>query len=84
MAKKTTKTAVAKIDSNEAETPFDGWKIHAHDLFDEAKNWVDGDPIENEGQAQAITELLSQIQAHGKLGETHRKDEKKPLDDAVK
>lgn len=53
------------------------------DLFDEAKNFADGEPIATQEMADAITTLHDAIHEAGKVAEALRVGEKKPLDDAV-
>lgn len=54
------------------------------DLFSEAKNWCDGDPITSEEQHDAVTKLYDGLHDAGKRADELRKDEKKPLDDEIK
>ena len=54
------------------------------DLYGEAKNWADGEPIETEEQHDAVTKLYDGLHEAGKRADALRVDEKKPLDDAVK
>jgi hypothetical protein len=54
------------------------------DLFDEAKNWADGEPITNEQQHDAVTNLYDGLHDAGKRADELRKEEKKPLDDEIK
>jgi hypothetical protein len=65
-------------------TPFELLVKELDDLFDEASNFCDGDPIADEPTAQAITELHDKIHACGKRADALRTDEKKPHDDAIK
>jgi len=53
------------------------------DLFDEAVNFCDGDPIESEEMAAVITELYDGLHALGKKADELRVAEKKPLDDQI-
>lgn len=52
-------------------------------LFDEAKNWADGDPITSEEQHDAVTKLYDGLHDAGKRADELRKEEKKPLDDEI-
>ena len=54
------------------------------ELFDEAKNWADGEPITTEQQHDAVTKLYDGLHDAGKRADELRKDEKKPLDDEIK
>lgn len=53
------------------------------DLYDEAKNWADGEPITSQEMADAITLLREQIHEAGKKADAERIAEKKPHDDAA-
>lgn len=64
-------------------TPFDLLKQEIEDLYDEAKNFCDGEPIDSEAMATVITELHDRIHECGKRAEALRVDEKKPLDDQI-
>jgi len=50
------------------------------DLFDEAKNWADGEPITTPEMAEAITALYDGLHEAGKSAEALRVAEKAPLD----
>lgn len=54
------------------------------DLFMEAKNWADGEPITSQEMADAITTLREGIHEAGKKADALRVEEKKPHDDAAK
>lgn len=53
------------------------------DLYEEAKNFADGEPITTPEMAEAITALFDGLHAAGKEAEELRVKEKKPLDDQV-
>lgn len=55
-----------------------------NDLFAEAKNFLDGNPIENEAQADALGDILSGMKALLRDSEKSRKEEKQPHLDAGK
>lgn len=65
-------------------TPFDGFSVHVNDLYEEAKNFLDGEAISSEGQAEAVAALLSQLRTAAKDADKARATEKKPYDDAAK
>ncbi|MGF9564139.1 hypothetical protein AAIH70_11550 [Neorhizobium sp. BT27B] len=69
--------------ANDNQTPFDALKTELDDLFDEAKNFCDGEPIDSDEMATAITELHDRIHECGTRAEALRVAEKKPLDDKV-
>lgn len=54
------------------------------DLYDEAKNWADGEPITSQEMADAIATLRDGIHEAGKKADALRVEEKKPHDDAAK
>lgn len=71
----------------EAQTnapPVEIHGMHINDLFDEAKNFLDGEPIETQGQADAIGELLKRIREARDGADKQRAVEKKPHDEAGK
>lgn len=53
--------AVAKIGHN--RSPFELSKETIEDLYSEAKNWLDGEPVATQEQADEIQKLLRMIQA---------------------
>lgn len=54
------------------------------DLFMEAKNWADGEPIADEAMHDTISSLRDKIHDAGKRADEMRVEEKKPHDDAAK
>jgi DNA repair exonuclease SbcCD ATPase subunit len=54
------------------------------DLYDEAKNWADGEPIANQEVADAITTLYEALHDAGKRADELRTARKKPLDEQIK
>lgn len=70
--------------NNPPADPFDGFAVHIQDLFDEAKNFLDGKAIESQGQADAVSALLDQFRKVAKDADAARAAEKKPHDDAGK
>lgn len=65
------------------KTPFDLLRQELDDLYDEAKNFCDGEPIGSPEMAEAITELHDRIHDCGKRAEELRVEEKKPLDEQI-
>lgn len=63
--------------------PFEAASTEINDLYDEAKNFADGEPIASAEIAEAITKLHDSLHEAGKRAEALRVAEKKPLDDAV-
>lgn len=71
--------AVAKIGHN--RSPYELAKERIEDLYEEAKNWLDGDPIATQGQADMVQKLLRDIQAAEKDADAARVEENKPFDE---
>ncbi|MGR9056056.1 hypothetical protein ACU8NH_09120 [Rhizobium leguminosarum] len=53
------------------------------DLYEEARNFADGDPIVDDAMHDAITKLYDGLHDLGKKADALRVEQKKPLDDAV-
>lgn len=64
--------------------PEETFGMAIDDLYDEAKNFIDGTPIENQGQADAIGKIVSELKQIKKAADAARADEKRPHDDAAK
>lgn len=60
------------------------FKEEVDDLLLEARNYLDGEPIANEEQANAVSSLLNRLRRVAKDADEARKAEKKPHDDAGK
>lgn len=75
--------AIAAIGHNGAPepTPFEISKQEIDDLFDEAKLWLDGEPVTTQSQADALNTLETKIRKAAKEAEERRKEEAKPFDD---
>jgi hypothetical protein len=54
------------------------------DLLLEARNYLDGEPIANEDQANAVSSLLNRLRRVANDADDARKDEKRPHDEAAK
>lgn len=54
------------------------------DFYHEAGNWLDGEPIQNQEQADCVGVLASTLRDLKNEADKHRKIEKKPYDDAGK
>lgn len=64
-----------------ANTPAEPAVLFAEEVDDlmlEARNWLDGEPIETEAQAEAISSLLNRARRVAKDAEEARKVEKEP------
>lgn len=64
--------------------PVEQHALHINDLYDEAHNWLDGAPIENAEQADALGALLAKFREARSGADAQRVSEKKPHDDAAK
>lgn len=62
---------------------FDLIKQEIEDLFDEAKNWADGEPIASQEMHDAIERLRDSLHDAGKRADALRIEEKRPLDEQV-
>jgi hypothetical protein len=67
--------------NNPPPDPFGAIKAHISDLYEEAKGFLDGEPIATEGQADAVAELLDQIRQAEKTADEARKEENRPFDE---
>jgi hypothetical protein len=64
------------------ETPFELSRDEITDLYDEAANWLDGEPVTTQEVADKIGKLMTDIRAAVKRADERRKDETRPLDEA--
>jgi len=71
----------AVIGGNNPPEPFDLSRKAITDLYDEAKLWLDGTPVETQEQADAVNTLKARIKEAAKQAEENRKAEIKPLKD---
>jgi len=60
-------------------TPIETLSERVNDLYNEALNWLDKDPIENEAQAEQVTRLKGMLSEVKKIAEAERKAEKQPF-----
>lgn len=65
-------------------TPFEAVSTEIENLYLEAKNWCDGEDIENQAQADQVGKLINLIRAAAKRADELRAEEKAPLDEQVK
>lgn len=78
-------SAIATIGhNNPPATPFDECEKKVFDLFDEAKNFLDGEAITTQDMADAVSKLLDMIRKAKKEADDFRAAEKKPHDEAAK
>lgn len=64
-------------------TPFDEITDEIAGLYDEAKNWADGSPIDSQAQCDALDVLDKSLFEAGKKLDALRVAEKKPLDEQI-
>lgn len=64
-----------------ALSPYEAIRDEIEDLFLEASNWADGEPIASPEQADEVTRLLDSIADAMKRADGARVDENKPFDD---
>jgi len=69
---------------NNPPNEFEIVEKEINDLYEAAKQWIDGEPIETQGQADQIDKLISMIKAAAKKAEEHRKYENTPFDEGKK
>ena len=62
-------------------TPFERVAGPVMDLYNEAVHWLDGEPISNPEQAEAVTRLTGQLREATKAAEAQRKEAAKPFDE---
>lgn len=76
--------AIAALGHNNppALSPFETVQAKINDLYAEAKQWLDGEPVTTQGQADALNALIVYIRAAEKEADELRKDEAKPHDEA--
>ena len=63
-------------------TPFDLLAEHLEDLIAEARNFADGEPVANQGQADAVSALIENLRIGAKDADAQRVLENKPHDEA--
>jgi hypothetical protein len=71
----------AKVGHNNPPSPFDEIKQKIEDLYDEAKNFADGEPVANEGQAKAVSLLIDSLRKAEKEADAARIKENEPFDE---
>jgi hypothetical protein len=63
-------------------TPFDLIAEHLEDLVAEARNFADGEPVTNQGQADAVSALIESLRTGAKDADAERVRENEPHDTA--
>lgn len=72
----------AGIGHNQPPSPVDEITAKINDLYDEAKQWLDGEPVTTQEQANALNTLETRVREAAKEAETLRKELVKPHDEA--
>ena len=62
-------------------SPFEAVRTHIDDLLTEARNWLDGQGVETQTEADAVSVLLDELRKGYKAADAARKEEAKPFDD---
>lgn len=62
-------------------SPFEAAKEKIESLYEEARLWLDGEPITTQGQADDLSNLLNMIRAAHAEADEARKEENKPFDE---
>lgn len=78
------RSMTAKIGDNNPPDEFDEISQEINDLYDEAKNWADGEAISSDAIAENVEILINQIKDAKKRADDLRKEEVKPHDEAKK
>jgi hypothetical protein len=63
-------------------TPFDLIADHLEDLISEARIFADGEPVSNQGQADAVSALIEDLRLAAKDADAERVRENEPHDKA--
>jgi hypothetical protein len=75
---------VTTLLANAPVEPAVLFKEEVDDLLLEARNYLDGEPIANEEQANAVSSLLNRLRRVAKDADAARADEKRPHDERGK
>ena len=70
-------------DNMPPETPYETVKRQIEDLFQQASDYLDGEPIATQGQADDVSKLMNMIREVMAVAEAQRLAEKAPYDEAV-
>lgn len=67
--------------NNPPPSPFELSESAINGLYDEAKNWLDGESITTQAQADEVSKLINLLRTEKKLADERRKEEAAPFDD---
>lgn len=76
--------AVASVGHNQPPDDLDEALAPYGDFITEAESWLDGSPVENEGQMKAVDQLIKEIKAAKKSVSSAEESAAKPLYDMWK
>lgn len=62
-------------------TPFEMSEVEIGDLYAEAKNWLDGEPVSSQAQADGLSKLIDDLRKAAKLADARRVEENRPFDE---
>src|SRR3546814_15096093 len=62
---------------------WDAIQAHMDDLLTEARNWADGEAIDNQAKADEIGKLRQQLQDAANLADDARVEATRPLDEQI-
>ena len=65
-------------------SPYDLAEEQITDLYDEAKQWLDGEPVASQGEADGLSKLIDMLRKARKEADAARVEEKRPHDEAAK
>ena len=67
--------------NNPPPSPFEAVKVNIEDLYMEARNFLDGEPIASDAMADAVETLLDKIREAENAADEARKEEARPFDE---
>lgn len=70
--------APSKIGHNNPPDPIDEIRAKFADTILEVENWLDGSPVENEGQMKAVDALLASVKEAESAAKAAKEDEYRP------
>lgn len=62
-------------------TPFEMSEVVIGDLYAEAKNWLDGEPVSSQEQADGLSKLIDELRKATKQADERRIEENRPFDE---
>lgn len=81
-ATQTVKPAGMGHNAPPEQTPYEAITTKINDLYDEAKQWLDGEPVTTQQYADSLNKLILAIRDAAKEADELRKEEAKPHDEA--